>query len=106
MVKAFPKPGTFGQLDRQLLSSISSWNGKGFPKAGDVDTLLKLPSLQKDGQLDRQLLSSISSMSSMSHGKGFPKAGDVDTLLKLPSLQKDGQLDRQLLSSISSICNE
>ncbi|WP_419831887.1 hypothetical protein [Endozoicomonas atrinae] len=67
-----------------------------------MDTLLKLPSLQKDGQLDRQLLSSISSMMS---SRGFPKAGDVDTLLKLPSLQKDGQLDRQLLSSISSICH-
>ncbi|WP_419831886.1 hypothetical protein [Endozoicomonas atrinae] len=92
-----------GQLDRQLLSSISSiCHGKGFPKAGDVDTLLKLPSLQKDGQLDRQLLSSISSMMS---SRGFPKAGDVDTLLKLPSLQKDGQLDRQLLSSIASICH-
>ncbi|WP_419831890.1 hypothetical protein [Endozoicomonas atrinae] len=49
-----------------------------------MDTLLKLPSLQKDGQLDRQLLSSISSMMSR---RGFPKAGDVDTLLKLPSLE-------------------
>ncbi len=58
-----------------LIKSISSiCNGKGFPKAGDVDTLLKLPSLQKDGQLDRQLLSSISSIC---NGKGFPKAGDV-----------------------------
>ncbi|USE36478.1 hypothetical protein [Endozoicomonas sp. SCSIO W0465] len=85
-----------------FITSIASiCNGKGFPKAGDVDTLLKLPSLQKDGQPDRQLLSSISSMMS----RGFPKAGDVDALLKLPSLQKDGQPDRQLLSSISSICS-
>ncbi|USE38317.1 hypothetical protein [Endozoicomonas sp. SCSIO W0465] len=84
-----------------FITSISSiCNGKGFPKAGDVDTLLKLPSLQKNGQLDRQLLSSISSMMS---SRGFPKAGDVDTLLKLPSLHKNGQLDRQLLSSISSM---
>ncbi|USE35072.1 hypothetical protein [Endozoicomonas sp. SCSIO W0465] len=86
-----------------FITSISAiCNGKGFPKAGDVDTLLKLPSLQKEGRLDRQLLSSISSIC---HTKGFPKTGDVDTLLKLSSLQKDGQLDRQLLSSISSICN-
>ncbi|WP_419833013.1 hypothetical protein [Endozoicomonas atrinae] len=54
-----------------------------------MDTLLKLPSLQKDGQLDRQLLSSISSIC---HGKGFPKAGDVDTLLKLPSSRRMASL--------------
>ncbi|WP_419831889.1 hypothetical protein [Endozoicomonas atrinae] len=37
-----------------------------------MDTLLKLPSLQKDGQLDRQLLSSIASICPV---KAFPKPG-------------------------------
>ena len=63
-----------------FINSISSiCNGKGFPKAGDVDTLLKLPSLQKDGQLDRQLLSSISSIC---HGKGFPNETLVSRIIE------------------------
>lgn len=54
-----------------VVKSISSiCHGYGFPKARDVDALLKLPSLQKDGQLDRKRLSSISSAN---HGKGVPK---------------------------------
>ncbi|WP_257296243.1 hypothetical protein [Endozoicomonas sp. YOMI1] len=61
-----------------VVKSISSiCHGNGFPKARDVDALLKLPSLQKDGQLDRKRLSSISSIN---HGKGVPKI--LDTLLK------------------------
>ena len=43
-------------LSPSLKSITSICHGNGFPKASDVDALLKLPCLYKDGQLDRQRL--------------------------------------------------
>ncbi|WBA80192.1 hypothetical protein [Endozoicomonas sp. GU-1] len=66
-----------------VVTSISSiCHAYGFPKARDVDALLKLPSLQKNGKLDRKRLSSVSTIN---HGKGVPKI--VEELLKRQGLR-------------------
>ena len=85
------------------LSSIASmYNGRGFPRAEDVVTLLSLPILQRGESLDEQLLSSVSSMCNK---RCCPDVGELEGLLNLPSLQLAGQPYLPLLRSIANICH-
>ena len=84
----------------RLRSVSAMYNGKGFPRARDVATLLELPVLHNEKGLDERLLASISSMCSR---KCHPELRDLEALLTLPSLQRAGRPRLQVLRIISNI---
>ena len=81
--------------------SISSmYNGRGFPRAMDITTLMELPILHTEQGLDERLLASISSMCNR---KRRPVLHDLEALLTLPCLQWAGRPSQQVLRIISNI---